>query len=740
MAPVAFRKPPQAPPVFTATPESVKRDTQALIDKAKSLVNEMVNEFDPATSSKVPTFENVIIPQLDSENEMSLSTGIIVFYGSVAGDPKLREASSQAEELMDKYRIDITMRDDVFRITKTIYENEKQNRTLDDVDYRLLKKEYESYLHMGLGLPPGPKRDRFKEIKSRLSEISVQFAKNLTEEDNALWFTREELDGYPEDVLETLRVGTEEDGAENVGKYRLTFKYPDITPAFKYVKNSETRRKAWVGNENRVSENVDLFREAIVLRSEAARLLEYPDHATFKLEDMMAKTPQRVNAFLDDLLKRLTPGGKAEVAKLKQLKSEDLKARGLESQDDGHFYLWDNKFYDNMMIERDYSIDYQEISEYFPIQTTIRGMMEIFEHLFGLEFVELKTKEERDAVAETGNGNDIVWHEDVQVFSVWNQEKEGGEFVGYLYLDLFPRVGKYGHAANFGLQPGFTDMKTGKRHYPVTSLVCNFSKPTAKKPSLLRHDEVTTFFHELGHGIHDLVGKTRYSRYHGTHVVRDFVEAPSQMLENWCWTPSQLRSLSHHYSHLSEDYAKAWAESQKNKTGGEQLQQQPPVHMPDDLIERLVATRRVNGALFNLRQLHFGIFDMTVHSGKTHEEIARMNMSAVYNSLRRKISLMDGMETFDGSSDDWGDGQSTFGHLMGGYEAGYYGYLYSQSYSTDMFYTAFKADPMDKATGRRYRRTILERGGEMDELEALKEFLGREPNSDAFYKDLGIEK
>ena len=212
--------------------------------------------------------------------------------------------------------------------------------------------------------------------------------------------------------------------------------------------------------------------------------------------------------------------------------------------------------YDRLMEEKDYQLDQQLISEYFPLQTTIRGMLEIFEHLFGLHFVEVVGKD-RDSISPSGKGNDIVWHDEVQVFSVWDDEGEGSGFVGYLYLDLFPREGKYGHAANFNLQPGFIQ-ENGTRRYPATALVCNFSKPTAKKPSLLKHDEVTTLFHELGHGIHDLVSRTTYSRFHGTNTVRDFVEAPSQMLENWCWTPSQLKALSRHYSTLSSEYLEAW--------------------------------------------------------------------------------------------------------------------------------------------------------------------------------------
>lgn len=197
--------------------------------------------------------------------------------------------------------------------------------------------------------------------------------------------------------------------------------------------------------------------------------------------------------------------------------------------------------------------------------------------------------------------------------------------------------------------------------------MCNFTKPTANKPSLLKHDEVVTMFHELGHGIHDLVSKTRYSRFHGTNTVRDFVEAPSQMLENWCWTPSQLKSMGQHYSTLSPEYLAAWQEQTGQQTP-------PPERIPDAMIENLIRTKHVNGALFVLRQLHFGIFDMTIHEPQSQEQVKAMSVTSMYNRLRREITQLDGPEVL-GMGDDWGHGEAIFGHLMGGYDVGYYGYL-----------------------------------------------------------------
>jgi metallopeptidase MepB len=691
-------------------------DAKRLIERSRSLQDQIVSTVQPDTA----TFANALLLQAQDENDMALETHILGFYQAVSTNPALRNASSEAEKLLNDFSIESAMREDLFRLVEATL---KKNEPLDPESRRLLEKEHKDYIRNGLGLPAGPLRDRFKEIKKRLSDLGIQFQKNLNEENGGLWFTPEELDGVPEDVLSGLRKGE----GENEGDIRLTFKYPDLFPALKYAKNSNTRKRIVIANENKCNQNVPLFKEAVVLRDEAARLLGYPSHAAFKLEDKMVKTPKAVTSFLGDLRSRLTDGGLKEIEVLKNLKKADVESRG-ESFDDLYF-IWDHRFYDRMMLEKQYSLDHQLIAEYFPLQTTIRGMLQIFEELFGLVFIEI-VEEQRDKVAESGKGSDIVWHQDVQVFSVWDDEEEGGGFVGYLYLDLFPREGKYGHAANFNLQPGFIGAD-GNRRYPATALVCNFSKPTLKKPSLLKHDEVVTLFHELGHGIHDLVSRTTYSRFHGTNTVRDFVEAPSQMLENWCWTPSQLKSLSQHYSTLSPEYLKAWEEQADENVA------RPTKQIPDELVTNLIRTKHVNGALFNLRQLHFGIFDMTVHEPANHEAIETMAISETYNTLRREISQLEGPEKL-GEGNEWGHGEATFGHLMGGYDVGYYGYLSSLVYSTDMFYSVFKVDPMDGREGRRYRHTVLEKGGSQEEMKTLIEFLGRPPKTDPFYQELGL--
>ncbi|KAI9828496.1 MAG: hypothetical protein M1826_006033 [Phylliscum demangeonii] len=723
MAPASFKKPPQLPPKFTATPTSLVQEAKKLIEVSRKVQDKVVSD----TTKEKASFDTVLLPLAYDDNLSSDESHILCFYQAVSTDQALRDASTEAENLLNDFDIESAMREDVYELVEAASHKKEM---LEPEAQRLLEKTRKGYVQYGLGIPVGPGRDRFKEIKKRLSQISTIFKKNLNEETGGLWFTRKELDGVPEDVISGLKQG---DG-EHSGKLWLTYKYPDLFPALRYTKNADVRKQIMIGSENKCNQNAPIFKETVILRDEAARLLGYPNHATFRIEDKMAKTPKTVDDFLGDLRSRLTPAGKSEVEKLRDFKKKDLQARGEESSFDGHYYLWDHRFYDRMMVEQEYSVDQQQIAEYFSLHTTVEGMLHIFEQLFGLGFVEITAGEERDKLAESGKGEDIVWHEDVKVFSVWDEEAEGSGFVGYLYLDMFPRDGKYGHAANFNLQPGYID-QDGKRHYPATALVCNFSKPTAKKPSLLKHDEVTTLFHELGHGIHDLVSRTRFSRFHGTSTVRDFVEAPSQMLENWCWTPSQLKSLSRHYSYLSPEYEQAWRESVKEKDG----QERPSEKMPDALISSLISTKHVNGALYNLRQLHFGIFDMTVHEPKSHEEIEKLPITETYNELRKNISQLEGPEV-QGAKSDWGHGQATFGHLVGGYDAGYYGYLSSQVYSADMFFSVFAKDPMNGKEGRRYRHTVLERGGSQEEMKTLEDFLGRKPSTEPFYRELGLTK
>lgn len=297
MAPVKYQKPPQAPPTFTHSKDAIISDAKALCDESKSIIDRIVEQV----NEKNATFENTVLPLAYSENEQSLKDRILGFYGHVSANKELRDASTEAEQIMDKFSIEMGMREDVYKLVEAAYQKKD---SLDPESQRLLEKERRNFIRNGLNLPPGKDRERFKEIKQRLAEISTQFSKNLGEENGGNWFTIEQLTGVPKDTMEGYEKGT----GENEGKLRVTFKYPDLFPLMKYCQDADVRKKHYIDSENRNPNNVALFKEAIVLRDEAARILGYPNHAAFRIEDKIMKTPKAVTDFLGDLKAKLTPG------------------------------------------------------------------------------------------------------------------------------------------------------------------------------------------------------------------------------------------------------------------------------------------------------------------------------------------------------------------------------------------------------------------------------------------------
>lgn len=607
MADGSFKMPPQAPPLFTHTPETIISETERLNDEYKKLLDDVVAK---AKTDKA-TFANTLKPLLVDDDNSATLRRVLNFYQHTSPDSSLRDASTKSDEITHDFDIECKMREDVFNVVDAAFQ-QRASEDLDTESLRVLEKERKKYVRNGLLIPAGPKRDRFKEVQKRLAQLCIQCQKNLNEDKTAIWFTPESLAGVPEDDIniDELEKGT----GENEGKVKLGFKYNHFFPLVKYAKDGETRYKYIVADANKANQNVPMFQEIIELRDEAARLLGYPNHASVKIEEKMAKSATRVEEFLGDLRTRLAEGGKQEREKLLDYKKRDYEERGADF--DGNFYMWDTSYYSRIMKEKEYSVDEGQISQYFPVESTFNGMLKIFEEIFGMQFVEIKD-EARKSISPTGKAEDIVWHEEVRLYAVWDDEAAGGNFVGYLYIDLHPRDGKYSHNANFNIEPGYI-RSDGSRNYPATALVCNFSKASANKPSLLKHNEVVTLFHELGHGIHDLAGRTRYSYFHGTAVVDDFVEAPSQMLENWCWTPSVLKSLSRHW------------------------QSNEPI--PDDLVAKLISAKNLNSATANLAQCLIGTFDMQIHTPESHEAVKKIDAGRLWNQLRHDISGIKGPE------------------------------------------------------------------------------------------------
>ncbi|SCV74837.1 BQ2448_7866 [Microbotryum intermedium] len=731
-----YPTPPVSPPQWSVyTPSHITRVLEQQIDKIKTSLDQ-IGQLPPGDC----TFDNTVKRMQFDDGHTSTVLEPALFLQYVAIDKEVRDASVDADKRFQvsacilsflpiraasrrttdlgrsappqkkDFALEAMTRIDVYQALLHTQANlNKRNIHLEPEEQRLLDKMILDRKRAGLGLPEDNRTELLK-LRQKIMALEVDFQKACNEENGALYFTKEELDGVPEEVINGYP--KREDG-----KYKVTFKTPDIIPVFKYAHSSATRKTATLGYEGKTLSNAPLLVEIVQLRQQAAQLLGYPNHAGYILEEKMAKSPEKVFEFLDDLKKRLMPIAEKEKGRLLELKKEVAEKRGEEYENE--LYLWDSRYFDRLFVERNLKIDEEKIKEYFPVAKVVPAVLgqSLFRRssyfsIFRVD-ADILTTMWTDFYRRLLNvqffrvPNAEVWHEEAEIldvirYAVWDagngQDGHLGNFLGYMHLDLFPRENKYGHAAVWGLIPGWTGPQ-GERNYPVVCMVANLAKPTPTRPALMKHSDVVTFMHELGHAFHGLCSETQFPRFHGTAVSRDFVEAPSQMLENWTWTKQQLRELSCHFEREGE-------------------------RLGDEVIEALVKSKNVNQGLFNLRQLHFGLYDMKVHTTDVDSDLTKL-----WCDLREQVTLVS-------SKGEYVGGQSGFAHITGGYSAGYYGYLYSQVFSADMFATVFEQDPMNAKSGLAYRNKILRPGGSRDEMESLKDFLGREPDNKAFLKQL----
>ncbi|KAF5369475.1 hypothetical protein D9758_002530 [Tetrapyrgos nigripes] len=687
---MASLNPPQRAPVWNHSPPQIKEITQELI-----LQNRQLQDSIAALPKEHLDFKSVFLTLADADTQFDVSSELLAFYQNVSSDKELRDASNDSESMVRAYGVESSMRTDIFEAKVSAEKNMKETGEWDKLnaeEKRLVDKMILDGKRAGLGLDKS-KREQLTSLKTELSQVCLEFSKNFNEEDGKITFTLQELDGVPADVVNGYTKRTE--NGQDV--YDVTFKTPDIFPLFKYAKTVDTRKRAFEAYESRLEINVPILSRALDLRRQIASILGYETWADYITEEKMIKNAKGVIDFLDDLEHKLAAVGKKDLENLLTLKEAEHKSLGIPF--DGNFYIWDYRYYDRKYIEEKLDLDDSAVKEYFPVNHVVPTILDIYQNLLGVKFVEMKDEE------------GATWHPDVQRFSVWEKDaKDESGFIGYCYLDLYPRANKYSHAAVWPLLPGYTTTVfspdgPGKRAYPIASMVANLAKnpapssdPNVKsKPALMRHDDVVTFFHEMGHVFHGLLSKTQFARFHGTSVARDFVEAPSQMLESWCWEKPVLKVLGKHW-----------------ETGES---------MSEEMIDKLIKSRWVNVGLFYLRQIFFAKFDIKIHTDSEPTDYTKL-----WNDLREKVSLV--------KSGKLCPGQGTFGHITGGYDAGYYGYTYSLVFAADMYATVFKADPLDPARGQRYREKILKPGGSREELDSLKDFLGREPDSDAFIKEI----
>lgn len=642
--------------------DRVRSEADRAIAAGEALVSKVADPSTPAT------YEDIIAP-LDRVGDLiTTAFGRGPFMAYVHPDQEVRAAAREAEEQLSKWGVDLVFREELYAAVKRLAESDAATG-LQGERRRLLEFGMRDFRRAGHELDP-ESRARVRKLTSRLVELGVRFEQNIAEHQDHLLVTRQDLDGLPESYIESLEPGEEE------GTYKVTLAYPHVIPFMENARRRDLREQlALKFNTRAMPDNKELLDEAVRIRQEIADIFGLPSWAHHQLEVRMAKLPERVDEFYRDLIDPLTAKGREEIAVMTEMLRADT------GDPEAVLQPWDRAYYDTQLRKTRYGVDPQEVAAYFPLHQVLEGMFELTAEMFGLEYRQLE--------------DPAAWHPDVVAYAVHDADR--GELIGHFYMDLFPREGKYSHAAAFTLVGGRL-LPDGSYQHPVSAIVANFTKPTASRPSLLQHQEVETLFHEFGHILHQVLTRAESSRFSGTNTETDFVEAPSQIMEHWTWRPEVLRRFARHH-----------------QTG-------EPI--PEELVDKLVAARRLNVALLTLRQIQFGKLDLELHGpgeGKDIEEITRR---------AAEIALLPYHEgTFFPAS---------FGHLLGGYDAGYYGYLWSEVYGDDMFSRFEEEGVTNPEVGRAYRREILERGGSLDADAMLRAFLGREPNNQAFLRKLGV--
>ncbi|KAJ0407668.1 hypothetical protein ATCC90586_001850 [Pythium insidiosum] len=630
-----------------------------------------------ATPLDAVTFANTAQKLIDLDAEMLSRVTNVTFLGHVSSVKEIRDACTKADESIENFLVERGMRADVYKVIRQLASSAAVQK-LDAVSQRYIKRLVQDFERNGLQLDED-KQKQVQEWKQKLSKLGIQYHQNLTEETTEVSFSHDELKGLSEDFINGLKKGDD-------GKYKIELSYPTVFPILNTCTVPLTRKTVEVAfNRRCIDKNVAILEEMLELRHQVATTLGYENHAAYVLEQRMAGKPETVKTFLAELDHKLVPLAKKELDVLLKLKEADSELHGYKF--DGKINMWDFRYYMDQYVKKHCSIDAEKVREFFPLGHVTDELLAMYQEILSLRFTEITEPH--------------VWHSDVRMFAVHDARVgREGRLVGHFYLDLFPRQGKYGHAACFTLQQSCVD-STGRRQLPAAAMVANFNAPTKTKPSLLSHSEVVTYFHEFGHVMHCICSETTIPRFAGTRVERDFVEAPSQMLENWCWEEEPLKRLSSHYETKEQ--------------------------LSDELIARLISTKNANTGLLNKRQILFATFDQHIHA-KPKSDTAK-----VLKQLQSEIMLIDMTPGTNFAA--------SFGHLAGGYDAQYYGYMWSEVFSMDMFVSRFKKEGlMNPVTGLAYRELILARGGSVDATQMLKDFLGREPNQDAFLESKGLEQ
>ncbi|RMF74391.1 MAG: hypothetical protein D6744_14540 [Planctomycetota bacterium] len=654
-----------SPPVRAGEipPDSPAR---AALEKAEAAVQRILSVPDDRR-----TFENTLGAIDDLAATLENDTNMMMFLAYVSPDADIRARGTRAEEDVTNWLIDLSKREDLYKAVKAYADSHPK---LEGERRRYLEHTLRDYRRAGMELSP-ERREELKAIQKEINKLGIEFEKNIRDDETRVIVTREELGDMPDDFINGL--------TQTAGVYLLGMDYPTFLPIMDYCNNETTRKKVWLAYKRRGGKkNIAVLEKILKLRAQAADMLGYASVADYETETRMAKSAQAVMDFYEKLRPIVRKKALLDWDEFVAAKREDT------GDPDATLYPWDYSYYKNYLKQHKYAVDTQKVKEYFPLERVIDGLFSITQSLYGLEY--------RDVTAQAADKGVELWHEDVQLFEVL--DKASGEVIGMFAIDLFPRENKYSHAAQWGMRQRKTFMD-GRTQKPFAVLVCNFPKPTPERPSLMPHDQVETFFHEFGHCLHTILSEGTLLAFSGTSVARDFVEAPSQMFENWVWDADVLRTFARHY-----------------KTG-------EPI--PVELVKGMVAAKNLGSGLEAEHQFYYGLCDMKYHTAP----------GGVIDTTKVGLELFGEVELYDPVPETYF--QASFGHLVG-YQAGYYGYMWSKVYAADMFQRFKELGMLNPEAGAYYRKKILARGGSMDAIDLVRDYLGREPNMEAFLAQLGL--
>ena len=655
-----------------------------LTDKKNYIVNEITNVYNNVVKLKDSrTFLNTVIPLINVDDHTQTLINCLDYIKNFHPDELIRDHSIELYAEIEKFLVENSMRKDIFmaflNYEKDKFEEEKS--TLHHEDIKYFKNTIRNFKRIGLRITKFPAKDIedelvIKNMKQELVELENEFSDNINKVDTEFTFNFNELDGMPSTWFDNNKPNGM---VEGIPTYTVTLKYPDYSPLMEYCTNRDVRKIMYIGYNSRcIGQNIEIFAKILLLRSRIARLLGYASHADYKTEVQIVKNSHTAIEFQTDLNRLFTPLYKKE-------QSELLKFAIEHEFGESELEAWDLSFYMRMFKEITCYVDMQEIRSYFPLNTVKNGMFNIYEQLLGLKFEKI--------------ANDNVWYKPVEYYKVI--DAESNDIMGYFYLDLHPRKGKFSHAAIFPLQYGFDSSQNpyynSPRAYPIACMACNFPE---NEP--LSHNDVQTFFHEFGHVMHIICSKTKLGSMSSFNVEGDFVEAPSQMLEYWCLNKDALKLMS-------------------GKKGTNEK-------IPDVLIDKLTAFNKLLQGHHNKRQLLFGSVDLWYHTAHINE-LNKMDVISIYDEAHKNILERDNV---DGTCMI-----ASFGHMVG-YDAGYYGYLRSETYAANMYYKMFKGHELDPEVGMKYRKQILEPGASYDGIILLENFLGEKTDDKYFLMDKGL--